>query len=87
MPQFIGASQHKFEIVDLGIESLVPLALNGWVNPSDTLVQATKNPIPKSLQGSLSVHRGQSSKGRNSKLVGAIDEMFNDAGRSCQGLK
>ena len=42
VPQFIGAPQRKFETVDLGIESSVPLALSGWVNPSDTLVLATE---------------------------------------------
>ena len=40
VPQFIGAPQHNFEIADLGIESSAPLALGGWVNPSDTLVLA-----------------------------------------------
>ena len=38
VPQFIGASQCNFEIANLEIESLVPLALDRWVNPSDTLV-------------------------------------------------
>ena len=40
VPQFIGAPQRNFETTDLGIESLVPLALDGWVNSSDTLVLA-----------------------------------------------
>ena len=42
VPQFIGAPQCNFETTNLGIESLAPLALNGWVNPSDTLVFATE---------------------------------------------
>ena len=42
VPQFIGAPQRKFETADLGIESSAPLALGGWVNPSHTLVPATK---------------------------------------------
>ena len=41
--QFIGAPQCNFEIADLGIKSLVPLASNGWVNPSDTLGLATES--------------------------------------------
>ena len=40
VPQFIGAPQRKFETVDLGIESSVPLAPGGWVNTSHTLVPA-----------------------------------------------
>ena len=40
VPQFIGAPQRNFETVDLGIESFLPLAPSGWVNPSDTLVLA-----------------------------------------------
>ena len=40
VPQFISAPQRNFEIVDLGIELLVPLVLGGRVNPSDTLVLA-----------------------------------------------
>ena len=40
VPQFIGALERNFETADLGIESLVPLALGGWVNPSITLVLA-----------------------------------------------
>ena len=42
VPQFIGASQRNFKTVDLHIESLAPLALDGWVNASHTLVLATK---------------------------------------------
>ena len=38
VPQFIGAQQRNFEIADLGIESLVPLDLDGLVNPILTLV-------------------------------------------------
>ena len=60
VPQFIGAPKHNFETADLGIESSVPLALDGWVNPSDTLFLATKSlqcsqpPIPESLLGAVS---------------------------------
>ena len=43
VPQFIGASQHSFEITDLGIELLVPLALNRQVNSSDTLILTAKS--------------------------------------------
>ena len=42
VPQFIVAPQRNFETVDLGIESSVPLAPGGWVNPSHTLVPAMK---------------------------------------------
>ena len=42
VPQFIGAPQRNFEISDLGIKSLVPLAPSGQVNPSDILVLATE---------------------------------------------
>ena len=38
VPQFIDAPQRNFETADLGIESVVPLAPGGRVNPSDTLV-------------------------------------------------
>ena len=38
VPQFISASQCNFETIDLGIESSVPLASDGNVNPSDTIV-------------------------------------------------
>ena len=41
VPQFIGAPQRNFETVDLGVKLLMPLAPDGWVNPSDTLVPAT----------------------------------------------
>ena len=64
VPQFIGASQHNFETIDLGIELLVPLALNGQVNTSDTLVLASESlhclqhPVPRSLQGALCAYRG-----------------------------
>ena len=34
---FTGAPQHNFETADLGIESSTPLALDGWVNPTNTL--------------------------------------------------
>ena len=37
VPQFIGAPQRNFETADVGIKFSVPLALGGWVNPSDTL--------------------------------------------------
>ena len=47
VPQFIGAPQRNFETVDLGIESLAPLAPGGWLNPSETLVPATET-IPRS---------------------------------------
>ena len=43
MPQFIGAPQRNFETIDLGIESLAPLDLDGQVNPSDTLVPAAES--------------------------------------------
>ena len=42
MPQFIGAPHRNFETTDLGIKSSTPLAPDGWVNPSDTLVLAMK---------------------------------------------
>ena len=42
VPQFLGAPQQNFETTDLGIESSVPLALGGRVNPSDTLVPSTE---------------------------------------------
>ena len=42
VPQFIGAPQCNFETIDLGIESSVPLAPSGWVNPSDILFLAIK---------------------------------------------
>ena len=42
MPQFIGAPERNFETADLGIKSLVPLALGGWVNSSDTLILTTE---------------------------------------------
>ena len=42
VPQFIGAPQRNFETIDLDIELSVPLAPGGWVNPSHTLVPATK---------------------------------------------
>ena len=64
MPQSIGALLCNFETVDLDIKSSVPLALDGWVNPSDTLFLAAEAlhylqpPIPKSLQGALSVFLG-----------------------------
>ena len=38
VPQFIGAPHRNFETPDLGIKSLGPLALDGRVNPIDTLV-------------------------------------------------
>ena len=38
VPQFICASLCNFEIVDLGIKLLAPLALDGRVNPSGILV-------------------------------------------------
>ena len=42
VPQFIGAPQHIFKTTNLGIKSSAPLALDGWVNPSDTLVPAVR---------------------------------------------
>ena len=60
VPQFIVAPQRNFETVDLGIESSVPLASGGWVNPSHTLVLATETihrsqpPRTEESQGSLS---------------------------------
>ena len=42
VPQFIGVLEHNFETTNLGIKSLAPLALGGWVNPSDNLVLATE---------------------------------------------
>ena len=55
VPQLIGAPQRKFETADLGIESSVPLALGGWVNPSHTLLLATEtihHPRPPSTKES-----------------------------------
>ena len=43
VPQFIGALLCNFETIDLDIKSSVPLALDGWVNPSDTLFLATES--------------------------------------------
>ena len=40
VPQFISAPQRNFETTDVGIESAMPLALDGWVNPSDTIFPA-----------------------------------------------
>lgn len=37
VPQFIGASLRNFETIDLGIKSSMPLALNGGVNPDNTI--------------------------------------------------
>ena len=83
LPQFIGAPQRNFETANLGIESLVALALGGWVNPSHTLFQPQRSsiirghPVPRSLQGALSAFRGRSSEGHNWELVRTIDEIFN----------
>ena len=43
VPQYIGASLHKFETTDLGIKLPVSLAPDGWVNLSDTLVLAIES--------------------------------------------
>ena len=43
VPQFIGASLCNFETTNLGIKLLVSLTLDGWVNPSDTLVLTMKS--------------------------------------------
>ena len=43
MHQFISASLHNFETIDLGIKSLVPLALDGLVNHNNTLVLVAEN--------------------------------------------
>ena len=43
VPKFIGASLHNFESTDIGIELSVPLALDGLVNPSDTLGPSSKS--------------------------------------------
>ena len=89
VPQYIGAPQHNIEITDLGIESSMPLALSERV----TLVTlffwpwrasiVCGYPVPKSLQGALSMYRGRSSKGHNLELMGAIDEILNAIGQSC----
>ena len=42
VPQFIGVPQSNFEIANFCINFLVPLALGGRVNPSDTLVMVTE---------------------------------------------
>ena len=42
VPQFIGAPQRNFETANFGSEKLAPLALDGWVNPSDTIFLATE---------------------------------------------
>ena len=86
VPQFIGAPQFNFETADLGIESSVPLALGGKVNPGDALVQQWipsifhGHLVPRSLQGALSAFRGRSSEGHNSELVRDIDELLNATG-------
>ena len=38
VPQFIGALLYNFENIDLGIKLSSSLALNGLVNPSETLI-------------------------------------------------
>ena len=43
VPQFIGAPERNSKTADLGIESLVPLAPGGWLDPSDTLVLAIES--------------------------------------------
>ena len=43
VPKFIGAPQHNFEIVDLGIKLSVPLALDGRANPNDTLFPSVED--------------------------------------------
>ena len=89
MPQFIGAPQRNFLTTDLGIELSVPLALNGWVDPSDTLFLSMEilhypcHPVPNSLQGGLSAYRGQFYEGHNFKLIRDINETLNSIGWSC----
>ena len=55
VPQFIGAPQWNFETADLGIKSLAPLALGGWVNLLTPFIWPQRpsiihhHPISKSL--------------------------------------
>ena len=43
VPQFTVTILCNFETIDLEIKSSVPLALDGWVNPSDTLFLAEES--------------------------------------------
>ena len=43
VPQFIDASQCNFETTDLGIKYSAPLALDGRVNHSETLVSLAES--------------------------------------------